>query len=190
MKRNKCLTVVREQRDRPHMWHRINDFVRRVLPTGQDPQPRQIRCYRCHHDFEVGPRAQSTSCPGCYKPIIVEDIILRKNRPKSLMVTKLQTCGRIVVPKRSRLVANLIEASEGCEVYGELQAKQVVSGKQVLIGAMAVWKGDLQAPSLLIEDGAVIGGQFRVPNQGSPIVIVPITNTFTGGSIHKTPYLR
>ena len=84
--------------------------------------PRTVECYLCRHQFEVSGRGMSTSCPGCFKPVLVEDCVLSRNRPKLMMVTKLQTCGRIVVPKGTRLVAQLIEAGEGIEVAGHLHA--------------------------------------------------------------------
>jgi hypothetical protein len=109
--------------------------------------------------------AQSTSCPGCHKPVIVEDFILKKNKPSLLMVTKVQTCGRIVVPRRARIVAKLVEAHGGIEVQGHLEADQVISGRCTLIDAKAYWRGNLKAPAVIIKPQAVIeSGYFEVPD--------------------------
>ena len=121
---------------------------------------RTVQCYLCRRRFEVGARAQSTSCPGCNKPVIVEDIIVKQLKP----VKRVQTCGRIVVQKKGRIISEFVEAHEGIEVLGVLQA-DVISGGPVIIGAKARWKGDLRAPSLEIKQGARIeGGRFSVPD--------------------------
>ncbi len=125
---------------------------------------RTIQCYLCQGRFEVSWTAQSTSCPHCHKPVIVEDLILKKNKPKLLLVSKVQTCGKIVVPKGARIGAELIEAHQGLEMRGVLQAKQVRGGP-VIIGATAEWRGNLNATLVTIELGAKIKeGQFNVPD--------------------------
>ncbi len=118
--------------------------------------PRTVQCYLCRHRFEVSTRAQSTSCPGCHKPIMVEDFILKKNKPSLLMVTKVQTCGKIVIPKRARIVADLVEAHDGIKVLGHMEAHKVLSGRVVVIGRKGHWRGDLKAPAVVIEDQAVL----------------------------------
>ena len=126
--------------------------------------PRTVQCYLCRHRFEVSSRAQSTSCPGCHKPVIVEDFILKKNKPSLMMVTSVQTCGRIVVPRRTRVVAKFVEAHGGIEVLGHMDAKQVVSGQLTVIGDKGHWKGNLKSPAVVIHERAVIeGGYFEVP---------------------------
>ena len=95
--------------------------------------------------------------------MIVEDVMLKKNRPKSLMATKVQTCGQIVVPARCRLVARLVDCGSGIHVRGCVEAAQVTSGKPVFLASTAVWRGDLTAPAVVVEAGAVIsGGCFQV----------------------------
>ena len=68
----------------------------------------------CGHLFEVGASAQSTSCPSCYKPVIVSDIIVNAFKA----VTKVQTCGRIVIQKKGRVIAELVVANSGIEADG------------------------------------------------------------------------
>ncbi|MEM1212549.1 MAG: polymer-forming cytoskeletal protein [Planctomycetota bacterium] len=126
-------------------------------PTG----PRRVQCYHCGHRLEVSARAQSTSCPGCNKAIYVADLVLSKYDA----VKSKQTCGKIIVKKKGRLIADLVEANEGIEVEGVLEAKQVISGQPVVIKKKAVFQGHLQAPSCIMEEGATIKPSlFDVPS--------------------------
>ena len=123
--------------------------------------PRTVQCYLCRHRFEVAGRAQSTSCPGCYKPVIVGDVVVDKLKP----VKEVRTCGRIIVKRRGRIIAELIEAHVGIECLGVIDARTVVAGP-VVIGAKATWKGDCHAPSLIVKLGAqILGGRFFVPDE-------------------------
>ncbi len=101
----------------------------------------------------------STSCPGCHKAVIVQDIIVTGLKTTQ----KLQTCGRVVVKSRGRIMAGKIEAHSGLEVQGALHA-DVTSGGPVVIGPKARWKGDCKAPTLEVHLGARIeSGFFEVP---------------------------
>lgn len=123
--------------------------------------PRQIQCYHCRHRFEVGGRAQSTSCPKCSKRLVVEDQIV--TGPK-IGLRELRTCGKIVVEKKGRLAAERIEAHGGIVCEGVLDARQVISGQKVTIGAKATFRGDLQAPSVELQLGAkVLPSVFAIP---------------------------
>jgi len=124
-----------------------------------------VECYHCRHDFNVSGRAMSTSCPGCNKPVIVQDVIV-----KGLTTTrKLQTCGRVIIKPRGRVIAGLIEAQEGVEVLGVLNGN-VTSAGPVVIGPKARWKGDCRAPTLKVKLGARIeSGFFEIPyREGKP----------------------
>ncbi len=121
--------------------------------------PHLVECYLCGHRFEVGARTMSTNCPGCNKPVIVEDVVVKGYKP----VKRLQTCGRLVIQRGGRVVAERIEAHKGIECNGALHG-EALSGGPVLLGAKAEWKGDCRAPVLRIKKGAVIlAGRFCVP---------------------------
>ena len=135
---------------------------------------RTIQCLHCRYRFEVSVDALSVPCPKCYKTSAVEDYVLKKTKPKLLMLTSVRTCGRIVVPKGARIVSDLVEAHGGIEVRGYLEAKRVLSGAPVLVGKKGVWKGNLQAPSLIVEDHAVIErGYFQIPSDPLGLATLP-----------------
>ena len=113
---------------------------------------REVRCYLCQHRFEVSGMAQSTSCPGCNKPVIVADQEVKSGVRGPMR--DLRTCGRVVVGRRARLICERIEAHGGLECEGIIDAKAVVSGETVRLGPKAVYKGTLKAPRLVVEAGA------------------------------------
>ena len=124
--------------------------------------PRTVQCYHCRHRFEVGGRAQSTSCPGCNKALMVGDMVIKQLKGP---LKEVRTCGRIEVRKRGRVLADLIEAHGGIECHGTIDARQVISGKTVTLANRCRFKGDLQAPGLKIVSGARIdGGRFTIPD--------------------------
>jgi hypothetical protein len=100
------------------------------------------------------------TCPKCSKPLLVEDVVIKVAHA----VRKIQTCGRLVVQKKGRVIAQTVEAHGGVEVEGILEAN-VVSGGPVRIGAKAQWKGNCTAPSLEVELGGRINkGFFVIPD--------------------------
>jgi hypothetical protein len=124
--------------------------------------PRSIHCYHCRHGFDVSPQTMTTVCPRCSKPLTVEDVVIKTAHS----VRKIQTCGRLIVQKKGRVIAQSVEALEGVEVEGILEAK-VMSGGKVWIGPKGQWKGDCAAPSLEVEPGGRIdGGYFEIAAKG------------------------
>ena len=123
-------------------------------------QGRTIQCYHCRHRFGVGTKTMTTSCPACSKALMVDDLIIKSVEA----VRKLQTCGRLVVRKNGRVIAGYVEAHQGVDVEGVMEAN-VLSGGPVRIRAKAQWKGNCNAPSVAIEDGCrIAGGRFVVPD--------------------------
>lgn len=126
--------------------------------------PRPVHCYHCGHRFEVSLRTMSLPCPQCHRTLVVEDVVIRNYRP----VKTLATCGRLIVRRGGRVVAQTIEAHAGVECHGAVHAS-VRSGGPVTLGARAEWKGDLAAPSLQVKNGArVLGGRFQIPTTSMP----------------------
>lgn len=118
-----------------------------------------IRCYLCGHRFEVSLRTMSTTCPKCNKAIKVEDVTVKTYLP----VNDLQTCGKVVIAKKGRVVARRITSGEGIVCEGAMEGAVETDG-DVTLGPKASWKGDhLFSRSLTIEDGATILGVVTVP---------------------------
>jgi DNA-directed RNA polymerase subunit RPC12/RpoP len=126
---------------------------------------RPVQCYHCRTTLEVSVRAMTVSCPACHKKLLVEDVTV----DGAQSVTNLQTCGKVVVNKNGRVIAKLVEAHGGVEVYGVMEAK-VVSGAPVFIGPQAQWKGDCRAPAITVELGArITRGYFEIdPRREAP----------------------
>lgn len=119
---------------------------------------RSVQCYHCLERFDVPSKAMSISCPWCYKRVTLDDLVVKD----TCWTSRLQTCGRLIVQRKGSLVASLIEAREGIEVLGHVEGK-LVSGGPVLIGPKARVKGDMSAPSIWVEPGAIIeGGYFQI----------------------------
>ncbi len=77
---------------------------------------------------------------------------------------ELRTCGRIVVTKRGRLIAETIEAHDGIDCQGIIDAKHVLSGTTVTLGPKSDYHGDLTAPGVVMENGAKVKPcRFAVP---------------------------
>lgn len=134
--------------------------------------PHQVQCYNCRHRFEVSARAQSTSCPGCNRPLYVADIEVKPgkiNGPSK----EVRTCGKIIVHKRARMMADTIEAHGGIECHGVIDARHVIAGRPVILGSKARYKGDLQAPALIIESGAQVFGVLAVPSDPLDLADLP-----------------
>jgi hypothetical protein len=122
--------------------------------------PRTVQCYHCRHRFVVGGLAMTINCPGCSKPLTVDDLVVKALSA----VQAIQTCGRIVIQKKGHVIARLVEAHGGIDVEGILEAN-VLSGGPVRIGPKAIWKGNCTAPSVHIEPGCTIaGGYFKFPD--------------------------
>lgn len=123
--------------------------------------PRLVQCYHCRHRFEVSGRAQSTSCPGCNKALIVADEHITKLRGP---LKELRTCGRITVAKRGRLIVENLEAHGGIDCQGIIDAKRVLSGDTVILGPKCDYHGDLTAPNVIMHKGAKVKpSRFAVP---------------------------
>ena len=130
------------------------------------PRARDIRCYHCGRAFEIGARAMTVSCPACFRPVLVEDIVVKNAQGN----TTLQTCGKLVVQRKGRVTAKKIHAIEGVDMMGILDAN-VESEGEVRIGPTGKWKGDCHAPVLKVEVGAEIMGGFFAIGPGANVAI-------------------
>ncbi len=116
---------------------------------------RAVVCYHCRRGFDAAERAMILTCPHCYKPVRVSDIVVKKAHH----APRIETCGRLFVDRKGWVSAGIVHAGEGIEVLGTLDARCVVSGP-VHMGARATWRGDLRAPSVHLEPGARVDAGF------------------------------
>jgi len=145
-----------------------------------------VQCYQCDHRFEVGGSAQSTSCPGCNRPVMVADQIIKGQRGP---IRELKTCGKIVVGKRGRLICQHIVAHAGLECEGIIDAKTVSSNVKVILGPKANFRGDLTAPAVDIGDGTVIQPSYFRIGEPPPGYVPPspTESKKTPGANHPAP---
>ncbi|NUQ68074.1 MAG: polymer-forming cytoskeletal protein [Phycisphaerales bacterium] len=125
----------------------------------QKSEQRIAECYHCGHRIAMSMAARSVTCPRCYRGLVLDDLIVRD----SVSGAKLITCGRVVVERKGRAVTRHINARDGVEIEGEVEA-QVSSGGVVHVGSRGCVRGDIAAASLVADTGAVIDGFCRIGN--------------------------
>jgi cytoskeletal protein CcmA (bactofilin family) len=107
----------------------------------------------------VSLRTMSTTCPKCNKAIKVEDVTVKTYLP----VNDLQTCGKVMIVKKGRVVAKRIMSGEGIVCEGAMEGSIETEG-DVVLGPKSSWKGEyLFSRSLTIADGAKVLGTVTVP---------------------------
>ena len=116
---------------------------------------KQVICTHCHEQSKVSQRAMSVFCPHCRKRLILENY----NIKSYTSVRELVTCGDIVVERKGHVRAS-VKAGK-LTVKGEVNGNVVARGL-VQLGKTARFKGDLEAPLLCIEGGAVLNGFLRI----------------------------
>jgi len=129
------------------------------MAKAKETPRRTLRCYLCGQSMEVSARAMSTTCPGCHKAIVIEDVIVKSYVP----VVDLQTCGTIHVTKKGRVVAQRIRCGCGIVCEGTIEGSIETDG-DVEFGPKASWKGkQLCSRALEIKPGARLDGDVVVP---------------------------
>ena len=121
-----------------------------------------VQCYHCDERFMVSAKAMTVSCPACSRALMVEDVIIKTTHA----VRKLQTCGRIVIQKRARVIADLVVGQEGIEVMGVLEAKYAKAA-HVHVRLKGRWQGDCETHRVVVDAGAVV-------TQGNFVISVPV----------------
>ena len=124
------------------------------MPPQRD---REVRCYHCRGVIFVPATARSASCPLCHRGLVLDNLRVRDNG----FAGKLATCGKVMIEKKGRAVTRQIEACEGIDILGAVEAK-VTSLGPVFLGSSARVKGEFHAPTIVIEPGATLDGVFRI----------------------------
>jgi len=123
---------------------------------------RGVLCIHCRVTMHVAQKAESMTCPHCYKRQTVRDVVVDTDRTGG----RVETTGILFIKRKGRVWAPGVRAGDAVEVLGELKA-DVVSHGHVVIGETARWRGDCKANILIVEDGARIdGGYFCIDPTG------------------------
>lgn len=131
------------------------------------PTVRTVQCYFCHRHFDVPAKAMSLSCPWCYRRVTLDDVVVKGE----CFAKAVQTCGRVIVQPKGKVVASLIEGRMGVEVYGTIDGP-TRSGIRMYIAATGRVTGGISAPSIYIEPGGRVGGglmQIGAAAEGPPV---------------------
>ena len=128
------------------------------------PQDRQtILCVHCHQPMEIGVHAMSAPCRHCGKPLLFEDIHINSHELKRRL---LETYGQIVVEKKGTCNADQIHCG-GMVVHGKVNGHVTCDGP-VRVGSRAEIRGDVTAPALAVDAGAILEGAYRIGTGPSP----------------------
>ena len=103
----------------------------------------------------------SVFCPHCKQRLILEDFKIKTY----YAVSEFSTFGDITVERKGHVVAP-VKASN-LTVKGKLQGQVTVRGK-VSIRKTGWFKGDITAPTLRVESGAVVNGYLRIGQNHTP----------------------
>lgn len=126
-----------------------------AAPAAEARATRAVVCTWCNERTQVAPSAKSVVCPHCNKRLVIEDFRTASYHA----VRQLATCGDVVVEKKGHVVAAVRAAN--VLVEGKLTGNVTASGT-VTVGKAAVLKGDIVAPRLRVEGGAVVAGFLQI----------------------------
>lgn len=125
---------------------------------------KKVYCTHCHGEMSVAHSALSSVCPHCNKRLVLENFKIKTYHA----VREFATTGDVVVEPRGRLVANVRAAN--LIVDGEVRGA-IVARERVSIHKHGTVKGDIDAPLLAIEAGAMLDGFLRIGG-AAPVAIV------------------
>lgn len=136
------------------------------MPRHPSPAPpRTSQCYHCWRAVTAAALARTITCPHCYQRLQLDDVVIEAD----YSVSKVQTCGRLVIGPRARVTAKVVHASAGIELHGQLRAGEASSAGRVAMGPGAQWTGDCRAAELVVHRGAVIhSGLFTITPSPEP----------------------
>lgn len=154
---------------------------------------RIVRCYHCRREIIVPGAARTASCPVCFKGLVLDDLRVREGHASG----RLSTCGRVVVERKGRAVTRAVEAAQGIEVHGTLEAR-VISGGPVQINSGGQLKGECHATSLVVEPGAVMDrvfvrigpDAFQAGVEAAEVKVKPLVSTATLNPHAAPPRLK
>ncbi|MFO0973981.1 MAG: polymer-forming cytoskeletal protein [Phycisphaerae bacterium] len=122
---------------------------------------RRVVCYRCNREIPVPARAMSASCPLCHQRLTIENLKITAPVPSR----EVMTCGDIIVDAGVKLHLTRIVASNILvrgRVIGRVAARGLLE-----IAPTGIIEGDVEAESVVVHDGGLIRGQFRMTPRGA-----------------------
>ncbi len=118
-----------------------------------------VNCMYCGGAIEVSLRAMSVFCPHCNKRVVCEDYTIKSYRA----VRHIATCGEVVIERKGHVVAPITATS--LLIRGVVRGK--ITGKRVVvIEGTGVVEGDVEAPRLILQEGARINGRCSITQNG------------------------
>ncbi len=105
--------------------------------------------------MRIPSKALSIFCPHCQKRVELESLRITGSHPGK----KLATCGDIVVETTGWLNAEVI--AENVLILGRVRGP-VSATKSVEVGPKGHVIGDIRAPKIVVQEGAVIQGRCQV----------------------------
>ncbi len=105
-------------------------------------------------------------CPGCHVPVRTEDVKVKG----FCAVVEFHTAGDVVVEKKGTIQAAV--RAHNLEVKGGIRGPVVARG-DVRLRKTAKVHGDIRAPRLAVEAGAVLVGRVEAGPEAEALAAVP-----------------
>jgi hypothetical protein len=115
-----------------------------------------ISCVHCHQSQLVPRRALSATCRHCHKALKFDAIAIKAYEAKR----QIATCGVVTVEKNGNAIVDSIKCT-GLVVRGKVKGNIECMGP-VAFGPRSEVKGDVTAPTLQVDAGAVLEGQYEI----------------------------
>lgn len=131
-----------------------------AAPTGALARPRPVRCYHCDGQFTVSPHARNGPCPRCYKRLLLDDLVVQPTTRPLPDDTTLTTCGLLVVEAQAACALAQVNAMDGVDVSGKLDASVRAAGA-ITVDSRGSLKGQLDAPAIVVRPGGTLIGMVR-----------------------------
>lgn len=122
-------------------------------------QKKTVHCTYCGGPIEVSLKAMSVFCPHCQKRVVCESYTIKSYHA----VRSVTTCGDVVVEKKGHVVAPI--RAQNLVVRGLVRGNILARGR-IEIEAGGVVQGNVEAPRLVLHDGAKVVGNCRISRNG------------------------
>ncbi len=142
-----------------------------ISPKERKGGRRGISCPFCSARQQVAAAAESVFCRKCHEYISLKDHVLKKSHVLESVVTR----GNILVKRNGDVKGNLTGSTVVIEgkVVGDLKADQ-----RICLRASSHVYGDVSAPRVVMEDGAVLVGKCEVQTATNTQSAAAATNSF------------